>query len=260
MRACVAFPIALVALSACTDERRYLGEGGLFQVALTSSTEPAFASDDGALYIVEQRVELPVPEPPRTVLADLREGASRYEDLPFPRLPYVARGDLEIEVDFTLHNLDGGARAVAVIVNGYNEFHEYQPGVTVIDDEPTPDFSQWERLYLLEPRQRIARTIREEEFDEMAVDLATVVNGAPNSNAIVFFENKSSDDERSRAFIPAVIPGLAGFRIGLRATEAANVLLEATVRVRAASDRLADEGTLLFRIDPEPFMPVSGEL
>jgi len=259
MRVVVVMVIAVVLLAAssgCTEERRYIGEDGFYQVALSESTTAAYESEDGALYIVEQRVELPLSVPPETAIEDLRQGAEGYMNLPFDRLPWVERGDLAIEVDFTLSNLEDAERQVAVIVNGFNEFDEYMPGVTVIDEEPTPDFSQWERVYELEPRQRLSRTIREEDFDETAVDLATVVNGAPNSNQVVFFESKSSADERLREFIPPVIPGLAGFRIGLRATGAARIVLDASVRVRDAGGRLADEGTRPFEVNPEPFMPV----
>jgi hypothetical protein len=245
--------------AACTEERRFLGDGAPYQVALTENTAPAFASDEGALYVVEQRIELPIRVPTELALRDLNEAASGFPGLPFPRMPWVERDDVAIEVDFTLANLDGAERQVAVIINGYNEFHEYMPGVTVIDEEPTADFSQWERLYELAPDERIDDTVREEEFDEAAVDLATVVNGAPNSNEVVFFENKSSRDERSRAYVPPVVPGLCGFRIGLRATAAASILLEATVRVRDAGDRLAAMSAEPFAVRPAPFMPVTVE-
>lgn len=249
----------MVLLSACAEERRYLGEAGLHQVALTKSTRPAFATKGDALFVVEQRVGLPVLRPPESVLHDLRQAASAFDDLPFRRLPWVQRGDLAIEVDFTLSNLDDAMREVVVIVNGFNEFHEYRPGLTVTDDAITPDFSQWERAYRLEPEQRISRTIREEEFDEIAVDLAIVVNGAPDSNAVVFFENESSDDQRSSALIPDVVPGLAGFHIGLRATAAADLVLDVSVRVRDAGERLADEGDEVFEPRPEPFAPIAAE-
>ena len=104
------------------------------------------------------------------------------------------------------------------------------------------------------------RTIREEDLDEVAVDLATVVNGAPNSNEVVYYDNKSYKDPRSMKFVPKVVPGLAGMRIGLRATEAGRWLLEASVRVRDAGERLADEGEQHpFQIMPQPFMPVAQE-
>jgi hypothetical protein len=257
MRAGIIIGVVLVAAaSGCSEERRYIGEDGFYQVALSESTAAAYTSEDGALFIVEQRVELPIRVPPETAIEDLRQAAEGFMDLPFPRLPWVERGDFGIEVDFTLSNLEDAPHQVAVIVNGFNEFDEYVPGVTVIDEEPTPDFSQWERVYELEPKQRLSRTIREEDFDETAVDLATVVNGAPNSNQVVFFESKSTADERVRQYIPPVIPGLAGFRIGLRATSAARIVLDASVRVRDAGGRLADEGDQPFDVNPEPFMPV----
>jgi hypothetical protein len=241
----------------CTDERRFIGDGGFYQVALTETTAPAYAAEDGALYIVEERVAVPIRRPTETALEDLRQAAANFEGLPFPRLPWVERDDLALEVDFTLSNLDEAERQVAVIINGWNEFHEYQPGVTLVDEEPEADFSQWERLYKLAPEQRASHTVREEEFDEAAVDLATVVNGAPNSNSVVFFENKSSRDERNRQYIPEVIPGLAGFRIGLRTTQPGRLVLDVSVRVRDAGDRLADPDDEPFATTPAPFVPVA---
>lgn len=255
-----ALALVLTAQLGCNDERRYVGDPLLHQIALTETTPAAFAAEDAQLFVVEERIELDVEAPGEVALEDLRVAAERFEGLPFPRLPWVDREDLGIQVDFVLYNLDDEQRQIAVIVNGFNEFHEYEPGVTVIDDEPVVDYAQWERLYALEPEQRIARTLREEDFDEIAVDLATVVNGAPNSNQVVFFENKSASDPLSEPYIPDVIPGLVGFRLGLRASAAANVLLEATVRVRDRGERLVEEGAEVFQATPEPFTPVAPEL
>lgn len=248
---------ALASLGACTDERRYIGEDGKVEVELRMDTEPAFMDDETAIFIVEERVELPVTQPSQTALGDLSQAASAFEDLPFARLPWVERGDLEIQVDFRLANLDDESHQVSVTVNGFNEFDEYEPGIVVIDMEPVPDYSQWERLYDLDPKEQISGTIREEEFDEVAVDLATVVNGAPNSNQIVFFENKSATDTRSQRYIPEAIPGLMGFRLGLRTTGKSRIKLTASVRVRDAGQRLAAPGALPFAVEPELFTPVS---
>lgn len=256
----LAIAVLLAALLAgCGEERRYIGDNGIYQLALAEDTAPALTSEDGALYIVETRISLPVARPADTTLQDLRMAAANYEGLPFPRLPLVERDDLAIQVEFTLSNLDDQRRQVAVIMNGFNEFDEYMPGATIVDDELIVDFSQWERLIELGPKQRITRTIREEEFDEAAVDLATVVNGAPNPQQVVFFENKSATDERARPYIPAVIPGLLGFRIGLRATQPGRIVLEASVRVRDGEELLADDNDALFEVMPEPFMPTLAE-
>lgn len=255
-RLALALVLAVLA-TACAQERRYVGEG-VHRVVLTADVAPAFESDEGGLFIVERRIDLPIQAPADTVLDDLAQGAQDL-DLPFPRLPWVERGDVETQIDFVLSSLDDEDRDVGVIVNGYNEFHEYVPGVIEIDDEPVPQFSQWERVYKLRAGQRITATVREDELDEVAVDLATVVNGAPNSEEIVYFANHSSRDPRARPYIPSVIPGLCGVRIGLRTLEPAVAVLEATVRVRDVGDKLAGDGDAVLVATPEPFMPVTAE-
>ncbi|HKU40509.1 MAG TPA: hypothetical protein VJR89_20255, partial [Polyangiales bacterium] len=247
---------ALLALAACDDERVYVGDDKLYQVALDGSTAPAFETEEGALYIVETLAELPILRPSGSELADRMAGVRKYKALPFPRLPWVMRGELEIQIDFTLSNLDSEERDVDVTVNGANEFNEYVPGVQVIEEDAVPLHAQWERRYTLQPRSRVSDTVREEDLDEAAVDLATVVNGAPNSDEVVYFENKSATDERSKPYIPAVIPGLVAVRLGLRANQAAPILLEASVRVRDVGDKLADDDDPKLRLEFEPFSPV----
>lgn len=248
----------LFMLAACAEERRYVGEG-VSAVAITADTAPVFETEEGAVYIVERRIDLPVRQPAPMVFDDLVQGAAGYESLPFPRLPWVERGQLEVQLDFVLTNLDDEERDIGVIVNGYNEFHEYVPGVIEIEEEPVPEFSQWERVYKVGPSERITGTVREDELDEVAVDLATVVNGAPNSSEIVFFENQSSEDPRALQFIPEVVPGLVGVRVGLRTLEPVIALLEVSVRVRDTADRLPDDDDALFVSAPQEFMPVTPE-
>jgi hypothetical protein len=123
-----------------------------------------------------------------------------------------------------------------------------------------------ERNHELDPGERRTLTVREEELDEMAVDLATVVNGAPNSNEVVYFENQSGHDERSQAYIPPVVPALVGLRTGLRvqagedATSAPPAALEIAVRVRDVRDRLVGVGQASWTLpEPAQFVPVVPE-
>ena len=246
---------ATLALAACQVEPEYIGEGKLYQVAITGDTAPALSVDDeAALFVVETRAELPVRAPTQSERSALARASA-----PFPRLPWVRRDDIAIQLDFTLTNLDDAPHDIDVIVNGANEFHEYVPRVLVDEDQAIPLHAQWERRYDLRPLQRLAATVREEELDEMAVDLATVVNGAPNSDEIVYFENNSATDTRARPYIPKVIPGLIALRFGLRATETANVLLEVSVRVRDEADKLAQDGERLLEQMPQPFESVIPE-
>lgn len=260
MRAWLVIAGVTCALGGCADPETYIGDGKLYQVALTPQTMPALSNMDGALYIVETHAALPIKPPSAAELSALQSGVSRYPGLPFSRLPWVERRDFALLVDFSLSNLDDKPHTIDVILNGVNEFSEYVPTIIQLDNQPPlPLHSQWEKRYLLDAKQRIAVTVREEDLDEVAVDLATVVNGAPNSDEIVYFENKSYSDPRSQKYIPKVIPGLTGLRLGLRATGASSVLLEATVRVRDAADKLAQDGEPRMQLMPQPFMSVVPE-
>jgi hypothetical protein len=72
----------------------------------------------------------------------------------------------------------------------------------------------------------------------------------------MYFENKSASDVRAKPYIPKIIPGLMGFRIGMRATGKGRVLLEATVRARDVGQRLADSGQKTFVVHPKLFTPM----
>lgn len=257
MRIFSACMLSVCALAACSTEPEYLGEGKLYQVALTADTMPALQVEESALYIVETRAELRVREPTAAELSTLTSAAQRAQ--PFPRMPWLVRDDIPIQVDFTLTNLDDAKRNIDVILNGANEFFEYVPRVLMDEEQAIPLHSQWERRYDLAPKQRLSATVREEELDEMAVDLATVVNGAPNSDEVIYFENNSKTDQRSKPFIPKVIPGLIALRFGMRATEASNVLLEVSVRVRDEADKLADADEEALEVMPQLFESVVPE-
>ncbi len=211
---------------------------------------PAVAGSMDTLFLVETRVELPIRRPEEGELRALRQ-----EGLPFPRRSFVALGDLELEVGFTLRNTSDEAAIVAVVIDGFNEFHEYVPGIAIEDDEAIADYAQWERTFELEPLTTIQGIVREEEMDEVAIDLATVVNGAPSSNRIVHPQTQSALDAESMMYRPAHVPGLMGFRLGLRAPAPSRVLLEATVRIQDPAEALVQEGRP-FRAEPEQFMPV----
>lgn len=228
--------LSVSGLLGCTQESEFVGPNGLYAFAMTEQTPPYFMSDEAELFLVETRIELPIEIPTDDEMAELMAAPTA----PFPRAPWVTLDDLAIEVDLSVTNLMDADRSITLVINGFNEFHEYLPGFTVDDDEVIPDFSMWERAIRIEAGETIQWTVREEELDEVAVDLATVVNGAPNANEVVYFENQSAIDPRSQPYIPAVIPGLTGFRLGIMAEGASNIVVEASVRVRDVNDRLAD--------------------
>lgn len=238
--------LAFVLLAAC-DDVKYVGETGFHTFAMTPDTAPFAVAEGTAVFLVEQTVELPIREPRQEVFDALSNIPEGYV-IPYARLPWIERHDYEIQIDYTVINLEDSERRVAIVLNGGNEFHEYFPGVIVDDDEVIVEFSGWERTVVLPPLGRDTGTIREEEIDEIAVDLATVVNGVMNANLIVHPNSHSAHDPRAIPFIPTVVPALVALRLGVRAEidaddedmppPAPNLVLEWTIRVRDPNDRI----------------------
>lgn len=246
----VVLAVASMAIG-CVKEQRYITPdgGGPWAFAIQDTTPPFFTSEDGTVYIVEQRIEIPFRQPTDEELA--AESDIGTAQIPYPHLPWLQRGDIELQLDYTISNIDTeNGVDVAVIVNGINEFHEYNPGVQVVEERVVPDFSGWERTIHLEPGERHHGMVRQEELDEIAVDLATVVNGAPNANLVMHPQSQSSLDPRVQMFIPDVIPALLGVRVGMRAGAETPppVLMEVTLRV-------TDVRGVLVHGDAEPWTP-----
>jgi len=262
-------PWVVVAAWGCAADEAYVGVGGpITTVGIAEDTAPYFTSEDtGALYLVESRIELELDAPTGGDIRRLtNEAAEMDPPLPFERVPWVRRGDLLLEVDWAVTNLTDSEIRAAVVINGFNEFHEYMPGFTVDDDDIILDFAQWERDLELEPFETRVGTVRIEDMEEVMTDLATVVNGLPNANMAVHFESQSAIDPRVQAYIPSIVPGLTGFRVGLRAqglpipdaptAGRGLVILEVSVHVRDERGRLVDEGEDPWEL-PQPalFMP-----
>jgi hypothetical protein len=239
--------LSLISLTGCSDVS-YVGDAGFQQFAMTAATPALAVGEESALYLVEQTIELPIREPRPAqfdALSTIPEGVT----IPYARMPWVKRHDYEIQIDYTIINLDDAQRRVTVVLNGGNEFHEYMPGFIIDDEEVIVEFSGWENTLVLEPLGRASGTIREEEIDEIAADLATVVNGVTNANTIVHPNSQSAHDPRAIPFVPSVVPALVALRLGVR-TEgpagddpmmpppAPNLVVEWTLRVRDTKDRV----------------------
>lgn len=250
VRAIVILAVALTAIG-CVKEQRYITPdgGGPWAFAIQEDTPPFFTSRDGTVYIVEQRIPIEFRQPTADELA--AESDIGTAQIPYAHLPFIQRGDIELQIDYTISNLDTeSAVDAAVIVNGFNEFHEYNPGVQVIEERVVADYSGWERTIHLDPGARHSGTVRQEELDEVAVDLATVVNGAPNANLVMHPDSASGLDPRVQMYVPDVIPALLGARVGMRveAETPPALMMEVTLRV-------TDVRGVLVHGDDEPWVP-----
>jgi hypothetical protein len=270
--------LALTAFGCASEDTRRLDPTS---VALSDAVGPVY--DDGELTIYEAKtgLMLPIVAPDADELSAL---GSEVSD-PFARAPWVTSGDVEVQVNWTLSNLDAGAHSVWVMVDPWNEFGRYQPAIHVSDEEAVRDLSGIDMLFELpglgeaasdeavsgsSPRRspRLHGTFTFDDMDELAGDFATVFKIL--SAVVVNEEQEEEEDPRATLvnhafnvrdrsynspllapYRPSVVPGLVGFDFGVRTFEPANVALEIVVEVRDLDgDRVAERGERVPLLEP----------
>lgn len=266
---CVAFGLALGAIGCGNDDEQRTLEPA--RVAMNDSVAPVY--DDGELMIYEAKApfQLPIAAPDRDSQRALREQGTD----PYGAQPWVLNDQVEVQISWAISNLDDATHNVQLIVDPWNEFGRYWPGVTLIDEddgEYAANLSGWQRLMevpgVSEPGEaRVYGTITFASMREVAIDFATVMNiianpppededGAPGLATLVNhawdIHNHSENDPLVRKYVPDVIAGLTGFDFGLRTFEPVNVSLEIVVEIVDTGDqRVLEEGSS----DPALEMP-----
>lgn len=232
--------------------------------------------DDGELTLFEVKlpVQLRITAPSEQDWNDL--GSEVIE--PYGRIPWVTTNDVKVQVSWTLTNLDPDPHAVEILLDPWNEYGRYWPGMALVDaddEEFLPNLSGIDILMELPGTSsgsdsRRSGTFTYQDMDEVATDLATVMSilkfapppdpanpdGNPQvtlANHAFAVENRSFNDPLVAAYIPAVVAGLVGFDIGLRTHQPANLAIEIVVELL---DK--DSGKVLERdSEADPF-PIPG--
>jgi hypothetical protein len=209
-------------------------------VAIAETTPPLYEGGETKLFQVQAQMRLPMKKP------DDDEAKALGKSPPYPRAPFLKASDVRYEVRFTLSNLDDTAHSVELLIDPWNEFARYRPGVVVGEEGVTPNFSGFDRYFVIPPKQRIEGSLTPDDMRELSVDLATAMNildnppsadsGGPGAGALI--NRAMNQQNRSNAFdplvtpyVPSVVPGLIGFDIGLRASETMNVAVEVYVDI-----------------------------
>lgn len=242
------------------------------QLGMTENVTPLNADGENPLYEVRLPVQLPVKEPSSAAREELQGTTG-----PFPSRPWVLANDIEVSVAWTLINLDDDTHEVEILVDPWNEFGRYWPGLQVIDaqdGEVLPNLSGINiRRELPGVKDALGRDSRIhgvftfDDMKELAVDFATVINimenppasaseegGGPSIEELVnhtfHVENRRGSTPLTDGMTPEVIPALVGFDMGLRATEPVNVAIEFTVEIRDH-----DTGKIVDDDDDDPLLP-----
>jgi hypothetical protein len=262
------FPLLLAfGLAGCNDdeETRILAP---VQVAMTDQVAPVYEDDELTIYEVKRGVQFPIIAPSANEMSGLEGQAMD----PYGRKPWITLDDVRVQLSWTVTNLDNVPRDVEVIIDPWNEFGRYWPGLTLVDAENgefMPNLSGIDQHYVLEPVSKGEKSRRHgvftyEDMDELARDFGTVMNlilYPPTSypggmmleegesalpayvNHTFDTQNHSERDPLIKNWIPPVVAGLTGVDMGLRTREAANVALEVVIEITdKGSNKVRKEG------------------
>jgi hypothetical protein len=249
-------------------------------VGMTPSIAPMYMDGQITLYEVQSPVAFPVRKPTQ---ADEKALGPAPKGTPYPHAPFLTAQDESVEVHFVLTNIDTAPHNVWLLIDPWNEFVRWKPGVSVVSDEETIPNNGYDKQYVLPPMSRVEGTITPDDIQEIATKLAAAENflASPQAqqtqsattdngpspteicNNIFDYQNRSNSvppDLYYTPWIPPVIAGLTGFDLGLEMQAdadsggggAGNVAVEITMDVQDLNgDRMVPQDTT----DPEIGIP-----
>ena len=269
-----ALPAALLAaLSACAP-------GSSDQVVppidlgMTSGMDAGYTNQAqmASTYEVQMPVQLPVRKP---TSADLKGLSPNPKGTGYPRAPYLKTTDESVEVHYTISNIDSQQHDVWMLIDPWNEFVRWRPGITLTQDGPVPN-QGFQLVFVVPPRSRIDGTLTPDDITELAIRLASAENllNSPQAKAALATDagtmggfdpggyaqhmfnpqnHSNGNDPIFTPWIPPVIAGLTGFDLGLRTIEAANVAVEITMQIQDLNgNRLVSSGSSIPQIGLPP--------
>jgi len=221
------------------------------QVGMTPAVAPIYDDGEMQIYEVKKGIAFPILAPS----APAREELNRTKVQPYGRQPWVTTEDIEVQVSWTITNLDDEEHTLELLVDPWNEFGRYYPGLQLTDaddEEYMPNLSGIDKRYPVGPRSsgeksRMHGTYAFSDLEEMAIDLATVMSllkdppptegDADEDPTVVYanhafhWQNRSYRDPLTQSWVPKVVAGLTGLDIGFRTSEPVNMAIEVAVEV-----------------------------
>jgi hypothetical protein len=232
---------------------------GPVDLGMTSRMAPYYSDGNLTLYEAQRPVALPVRKPSATELKALGPAPA---GTPYPRSPFLTADDANVEVRFTITNADSMAHAVWLLIDPWNEFVRWRPGVTVVDGDVTAPNQGYDKAFSIPANSRVEGTLTADDMHEIARKLAAVeaVMASPGAmtgqvsqnpsgmaqgpttvstttlcNNIFDYFNRSNaipPDPLYTPWIPTVVAGVTGFDLGIRTYDGrANVAIELEIDV-----------------------------
>jgi hypothetical protein len=254
----------MAALSAGCGSEDHQESLPTIQVGMTKAVPPIYDDGEMQIYEVKKGISFPILAPTDATRGELNQVAME----PYGRRPWVTTDDLEVQVTWTISNLDEEEHVVELLVDPWNEFGRYYPGLQLTDPdegEYMPNFSGIDKRYIVTGKgdaegSRAHGTYTFADLEEMATDFATVMSLIKDppvvegdaeeedptvtyTNHAFHWQNRSYNDLLVQAWVPATVAGLTGLDLGFRTYEPANIAIEVAVElVDKNGKRLRKEG------------------
>jgi hypothetical protein len=209
---------------------------------MLETSAPTYDDGQQQIFQVAREVRLPYRRP-----TDAERPRADLD--PYPRVPFHVTTDSRVTIRFTLSNLDDQQHNVELLVDPWNEFVRYVPGVTTVgEDEVLPNFSGIQRIFVLPPKGRVEGILTPDDMVELATDLTVAMSlarrpphalgafaGPARLNRAFNSQNRSSEpDPVLEPWMPGRKTNIAtviGFDLGLRTGEPAKIAVELVIDV-----------------------------
>jgi hypothetical protein len=222
-------------------------------LGMTNALTPYYSDMNLTLYQVQTPVRLPVKRP---TSADLSALGGAPKGTAYPRAPFLLASDESVEIHYTISNLDDSEHMIWMLIDPWNEFVRYYPGIQVVNEDTTVPNYGYDLEFVVPAKSRIQGDLTSDDMQEIATKLASVMKllaspiaqpGANNNNGfdattiannIFNPQNRSnSNDPLYTPWIPPLIAGVTGFDLGLRtqcdgACTPPNMAIEITMDVQ----------------------------
>jgi hypothetical protein len=143
--------------------------------------EGGMRDDQGQL--IEAKASLALPIKTETMADAMKRAALATQLMPV-EVPYVRVGDVEVDVEWTIKNLDAMPAQAMIELNGANEYFSYDPSIIVLnpDDEeapPTPGLGG-DIPITVPGNGSVSGLFTEDQLREASIDLDQITRGNVN--------------------------------------------------------------------------------
>jgi hypothetical protein len=248
--ACLGFLAALSVGCSSEDHQESLPT---LQVGMTKMVAPIYDDGEMQIYEVKKGLAFPILAPTDKTRGEL----NKVKVEPYGRRPWVTTDDIDVQVTFTISNLDDEEHVMELLVDPWNEFGRYYPGLQLTNPDEQqymPNFSGIDKHFIVGGKgsgdaSRVHGTFTYSDLQEMATDFATVMNliknppmvegGGDNmedptviyTNHAFQWQNRSYNDLLVKDWVPTTVAALTGLDLGFRTSEKADMAIEVAVEV-----------------------------